>query len=210
MKTKFFILLFLLAATSALADGPVVQASPFMRQALRAPDSASAQSALGFTGTTTLSVISNTASLAAQPQFQNTSNTFLPFAYATKTNVFNVRAYGAFGDGVFAPVISITTNPPGECGAWLTCPNANFTPGDVGDEIEIAAYQNQRHVIFYDDFQPSKRHGHWGFRIACLCWQQMTTCAFTASMMTVQPNNRPSMLAWPMAAARSIGRMAFI
>jgi hypothetical protein len=66
LMKKLLSLVFVMLAGQALADGPVIQTSPFMRPVLQAQNSAAAQTALGFTGTTTATVITNFSQLAVQ------------------------------------------------------------------------------------------------------------------------------------------------
>jgi hypothetical protein len=147
MKTKLLLFIFSLFSLVALADGPVIQTTPFTRTLLRAPDQPTAQTDLGMAGGTNgvaLTVISNVANLALAPSLNTTSNAFQN-AIMAPTNYYNVKSFGAFGDGHFASVVS-TTNRAGVTDVFTT--NANFTAGDVGDQIGICAAGNHAHTWF--------------------------------------------------------------
>ena len=80
MKTKILIGIFSLFSLAALADGPVVQTTPYTRGVLKSVNANQAQTALGFTGNDTSSVtmqsVSNWAQGALSPQLQSVTNTF--------------------------------------------------------------------------------------------------------------------------------------
>ena len=92
---KILALLIVTLAGHVFADGPVYQISPFMQPVLQAQNSTAAQTALDFTGNTTLNVITNTAQGALGPATLSLSNQvgslqFTPLnmlpPYAWKTN----------------------------------------------------------------------------------------------------------------------------
>lgn len=129
MITKFLIVLFSIATLTSLADGPVIQTSPFMRNVLESQNSTDAQTRLGFTGNATLTVISNTAIGAMTPTSQNISNG-MQYAIIASTNanygVVDIRQWGAYVDGTVFNNIYATN------GLSLYDPFARFTPSMVG------------------------------------------------------------------------------
>lgn len=96
-------------AGQVLADGPIVQTTPYTRTVLQAQNAAAAQTALGFTGASnavTLTVISN-ASVQAMAPFSNSVTAFtnsMAYAIIASTNAnygqVDIRQFGAYVDGI--------------------------------------------------------------------------------------------------------------
>ncbi|MGH7943361.1 MAG: hypothetical protein ACREFR_20065, partial [Limisphaerales bacterium] len=149
MKFKILIALVSCLTLAALADGPVIQTTPFMRNVLGAQSSSDAQTRLGFSGTTTLTVISNTAidAVGLVPTLTVISNTAL-------------EAVGPL------PIVPMSTGAGNY--AWDMIPARNAYAGQLGMSWALNGNYTNACAALWASAQVGMGSNTWGVPISFL------------------------------------------